>query len=213
MATEAAQQRAAETAPEQRTATGGAALRQKVTDAITEATFAELAETGYARLSMEAVARRAGVGKAALYRRWPSKQEMLTDLIRQAVEDSLPPLPATGALHTDLRELLGTLRGQLDGAAVRGIGPGLVAEASHTGVLAEVLHTSVAEPRRAAARALFQAAIDRGELPDRLDLELASDLIIAPLGFRMLIMGGTSDDEYLETLTNAIEAALKVAVR
>jgi AcrR family transcriptional regulator len=203
----------ARTAAEQRTATGGAALRQKVTDAITEATFAELAETGYARMSMEAVARRAGVGKAALYRRWSSKEEMLTDLIRQAVEDTLPPIPATGALHTDLRELLGTLRGQLDGPAVRGIGPGLLAEASHTGALADVLHTSVAGPRRAAARTMFQAAIDRGELSDRLDLELASDLIIAPLGFRMLIMGGASDDEYLETLTNAIEAALKAAVR
>ncbi len=69
MATErmAVQQTApARATAEQRTATGGAALRQKVTDAITEATFAELAETGYARLSMEAVARRAGVGKAAL---------------------------------------------------------------------------------------------------------------------------------------------------
>ena len=198
---------------EGRPASGGALLRQRVTDAITEAAFVELAETGYARMSMEAVARRAGVGKAALYRRWSSKEEMLTELIRQAVENTLPPIPATGALHTDLRELLGTLRGQLADPAVRGIGPGLVAEASHTGALANVLQNSVAAPRRAAARAMFQAAIDRGELPDRLDLELASDLIIAPLGFRMLIMGDTSDDEYLETLTNAIEAALKAAVR
>jgi AcrR family transcriptional regulator len=201
------------TAVEQRTATGGAALRQKVTDAITEATFAELAENGYARMSMEGIARRAGVGKAALYRRWSSKEEMLTELIRQAVEDTLPPLPATGAFHTDLRELLGTLRGQLANPAVRSIGPGLVAEATHTSALEEVLKNSVAAPRRVAARALFQAAIDRGELPARLDLELAMDLIIAPLGFRMLIMGGESDDEYLETLTNAIEAALRAAVR
>jgi AcrR family transcriptional regulator len=197
----------------ERPATGGAALRQKVTDAITEATFAELAETGYARMSMEGIARRAGVGKAALYRRWSSKEEMLTELIRQAVEDTLPPLPATGAFHTDLRELLGTLRGQLANPAVRGIGPGLLAEATHTSALEEVLRTSVAAPRRVAARALFQAAIDRGELPARLDMELAMDLIIAPLGFRMLVMGGESDEEYLETLTNAIEAALRAAVR
>jgi AcrR family transcriptional regulator len=195
------------------TATGGAALRQKVTDAITEATFAELAETGYARMSMEAIARRAGVGKAALYRRWPSKQEMLTELIRKAVEDTLPPTPTTGALHADLREFLGTLRGQLANPAVTSIGPGLLAEVRHTGALADVMHTCVAAPRRAAARAMFQAAIDRGELPALLDLELAADLLIAPLGFRMLIMNGTSDDEYLDTLTTAIEAALKAAVR
>ena len=197
----------------ERPGTGGAALRQKVTDAITEATFAELAETGYARMSMEAVARRAGVGKAALYRRWSSKEEMLTELIRQAVEDTLPPMPSTGALRTDLRALLGTLRSQLANPVVRGVGPGLVAEASHTGALAELMYTSVAAPRRAAARAMFRAAIERGELPARLDLELAADLIIAPLGFRMLIMGDNSDDEYLDTLTAAIEAALKAAVR
>jgi AcrR family transcriptional regulator len=197
----------------ERTATGGAALRQRVTDAITEATFAELAETGYARMSMEAIARRAGVGKAALYRRWPSKEQMLTELILQAVEDALPPTPDTGALHTDLREFLGVLRGQLANPALISIGPGLLAEASRTGALADVLHTSVAAPRRAAAYAMLKAAIDRGELSAALDLELAADLLIAPLGFRVLIMGGESDDAYVDTLTAAIEAALKVAVR
>jgi AcrR family transcriptional regulator len=197
----------------ERTATGGAALRQKVTDAITEATFAELAETGYARMSMEAIARRAGVGKAALYRRWPSKQEMLSELIRKAVEDTLPPIPATGALHTDLREYLGTLRGQLADPLVSSIGPGLIAEARHTGALADVLRTAVATPRRAAARTILQTSIDRDELPANLDLELAVDLLIAPLGFRILIIDGNTDDAYLDTLTTAIEAALKAAVR
>jgi GNAT superfamily N-acetyltransferase len=48
--------------------------KQQVTDAIAEAAFAEVVETGYARMPMDAVARRAGVGKAALYRRWSSKQ-------------------------------------------------------------------------------------------------------------------------------------------
>jgi AcrR family transcriptional regulator len=188
-------------------------LRQQVTDAITEATFAELAETGYARMSMEAIARRAGVGKAALYRRWSSKQEMVAELIRNAVEDTLPPIPATGALHTDLREVLGTIRAQLAHPVVRSIAPGLLAEASHTSTFADMLYTSVAPPRRAAGRAVLQAAIDRGELPADLDTELALDLLIAPLIFRVLIVDGNSDDAYLDTLTTAIEAAMKVAVR
>jgi AcrR family transcriptional regulator len=153
------------------------------------------------------------VGKAALYRRWPSKQEMLTELIRAAVEDTLPPLPATGALRTDLREFLGALRGQLANPLVGSIGPGLIAEARHSAAVEDVLRTSVAAPRRAAVHAMLQAAIDRGELPARLDLELAADLLIAPLGFRVLIMDGDSDDAYLDTLTTAIEAALKAAVR
>jgi AcrR family transcriptional regulator len=197
---------------EGRPASGGALLRQRVTDAITEAAFVELAENGYARMSMEAVARRAGVGKAALYRRWPSKQAMLTELIRDRVAGTLPPTPATGALHTDLRELLASFRRQLANPLLARIGAGLLAEASHDGALAEVLHTGVAAPRRAAARAMLQSAIDRGELPPGLDSELAADLLIAPLAFRMLVMRGGSDDEYLDALTNATEAALKAAV-
>jgi len=56
-----------------------------------------------------------------------------------------------------------------------------------------------------------RGAVDRGELPAGLDLELGTDLLIAPLAFRTLVMRGRSDDEYLETLTNATEAALKAA--
>ncbi len=76
-----------------------------------------------------------------------------------------------------------------------------------------MLQTSVAGPRRAASRAVLQAAIDRGELPARLDMELALDLLIAPLIFRMLIMDGDSGDAYLDTLTAAIDAALRAAAR
>ena len=196
-----------------RPATGGAVLRQRVTEAITEAAFTELAEAGYARMSMEAVARRAGVGKAALYRRWPSKQAMVTELIRSTVTDALPPTPATGALHTDLRELLATFRSQLASPLLARIAAGLLAEASHDDALAQGLHTGVTAPRRAAARTILQGAIDRGELPVGLDLDLGTDLLIAPLAFRMLVIQGRSDDEYLETLTNAIEAALRAAIR
>ncbi|MGN5377211.1 TetR/AcrR family transcriptional regulator [Streptomyces lasalocidi] len=148
-----------------RPVTGGAVLRQRVTEAITEATFAELAEAGYARMSMESVARRAGVGKAALYRRWPSKQAMVTELIGSKVSDALPPTPATGALRTDLRELLAAFRDQLADPLLARIAAGLFAAASHDGALAQGLHTGVAAPRRAAARTILQNAIDRGELP------------------------------------------------
>jgi AcrR family transcriptional regulator len=101
---------------------GGATLRQGVTDAITAATFEELADSGYARMSMDAIARRAGVGKAALYRRWTSKEAMLVDLIGGAVRSSLPATPNTGALRTDLREMFGNLRTQLSHPLVARIG-------------------------------------------------------------------------------------------
>lgn len=193
--------------------TGAAVLRPRVTDAITAATFAELADVGYARLTMEAVARRAGVGKAALYRRWSSKRGMLTELIRHAVEDSIPAVPDTGTLRGDLREVLADTRRQLLDPVVNAVGPTLLAEMRHTSAVADVLHAGVAAPRRAAAGAMLQAAIDRGELPATLDMDLATDLLVAPLGFRMLIMNGTVDDAYLDTLATALEAALRAGAR
>jgi AcrR family transcriptional regulator len=196
---------------EGRPASGGAVLRQRVTDAITQAAFAELAEAGYARMSMEAVARRAAVGKAALYRRWPSKLAMVTELIHTRVIEELPLPPATGALHADLRGLLGAFRDQLANPLIARIAPWLLAEASHDSALAEVIYDEAAAPRRAAARKILQGAIDRGELPSGLDLELGTDLLIAPLAFRTLVMRGRSDDEYLDMLTSATEAALKAA--
>ncbi|MFD0663561.1 TetR/AcrR family transcriptional regulator [Thermocatellispora tengchongensis] len=91
-----------------RTPTGAAVLQPSVTNAITEAVLDELAEQGYARLSMEAVAKRAGVGKSALYRRWPSKQEMAISVIS---EFSLAQIevPDTGSLRGDLRATLDTV--------------------------------------------------------------------------------------------------------
>lgn len=196
-----------------RPVSGGAVLRERVTEAITEAAFGELADAGYARLSMVAVARRAGVGKAALYRRWPSKQAMITELVRSKVTETLPRTPATGDLHTDLRELLAAYRSQLANPLLALIGAELLAESRRDSTLATMLHTEVAAPRRLAARAILQDAIDHGELPPTLDMELATDLLIAPLVFRMVLIDEHSDDDYLETLTAATLAALKAAVR
>ncbi|MFF3255967.1 TetR/AcrR family transcriptional regulator [Actinacidiphila glaucinigra] len=197
-----------------RPATGGAVLRERVTEAITKAAFAELAEVGYARLSMEAVTRRADVGKAALYRRWPSKQAMITELVRNKVTETLPHTPATGDLQADLLQLLTAYRAQLANPLLALIGAELLAESRRDSALARMLHTEVAAPRRRAAHTILQSAIDRGELPPTLDMELATDLLIAPLAFRMVILDERSDDDdYLETLTAATLAALKAAVR
>ncbi|MEU8718613.1 TetR/AcrR family transcriptional regulator [Streptomyces sp. NPDC048663] len=196
-----------------RPVSGGAVLRERVTAAITDAALGELADVGYARMSMEAVARRAGVGKAALYRRWPSKQAMITELVRSKITETLPHIPATGDLHSDLRGLLAAYHSHLANPLVALIGADLLAESRRDSTLADMLQTEVAAPRRQAARCVLQGAIDHGELPPTLDLKLATDLLIAPLAFRTLILDERSDDEYLETLTAATLAALKAAVR
>src|SRR5258705_4990604 len=77
-----------------RTPAGAAVLQADVTEAIRQAFFSELAESGYGRLSIEAVARRATVGKPAIYRRWRSKQDMAVALISQGAW-AQPGMPDT----------------------------------------------------------------------------------------------------------------------
>lgn len=88
-----------------RQAAGAAVLQDNVTAAITRAVFREIARTGYAALTMEAAARRAGVGKAALYRRWPSKLPMVAGLLSK-VGVLLAEIPDAGSLHGDVRAFL-----------------------------------------------------------------------------------------------------------
>jgi AcrR family transcriptional regulator len=190
---------------------GAAVLSESVTAAISAAMFDELSETGYGRMSMEAVARRAGVGKAAIYRRWPSKQAMLIDLVGQVVRRHVPIVPDTGSLAGDVRAFLDITVGQAADPRVNRIVLEMLAETGRNSELATQLRDVAAPPRRAAADAVLTRAIERGELPTDLDHDLGIDLLISPLLFRLLLTGGTAEGAYLERLALVIEAGLAVA--
>jgi AcrR family transcriptional regulator len=191
-----------------RTPTGAALLRESVTETIRRAMFEELAESGYARMSMEAVTRRAGVGKAALYRRWPSKEAMVVDLVSEAAGEQIPTTTDSGSLRGDverfIRETIHALRHPLAGRII----PDLLAESARNSTLREALHHAVLAPRRAAVATLLSRATERGELPLDIDTSLAIDLFGAPLYFRVLAAGGPTDDAYVTRLTNAVVAAI-----
>ncbi len=195
--------------PSRRRPAGAAVLQENVTSAITAAAFGELAEAGYARMSMEAVARRAGVGKAALYRRWDSKDAMLTDLVARAVREHALIHADTGTLRGDVDAYLRATFRELSNPLVSRIAPDFLAESPRNPPLAAALRKVIATPRREVADAMLSRAIDRGELPADLDHDLALDLLAAPLGFRLLITQGVTDDDYLRRLTDVTVAALK----
>ncbi|MFD9792741.1 TetR/AcrR family transcriptional regulator [Streptomyces sp. NPDC059070] len=191
--------------------TGAGVLRESVTETIRRAVFEELAESGYARTSMEAVTRRAGVGKAALYRRWPSKEAMVVELVSGAAAAHIPTTADSGSLHDDverfLRETLAALRHPLVGRII----PDLVAESARSASLRAALHESVLAPRRTAVATLLERAAARGELPPDIDTGLATDLFGAPLYFRMLAVGGPTDDAYVARLARAVVAAVSAS--
>ncbi len=189
--------------------TGAAVLQENVTNAIAAAAFAELAKSGYARMSMEAVARRAGVGKAALYRRWDSKGAMLIDLVASAVRDHALIQPNTGTLLGDVEAYIRVTASQLSDPLIARIAPDFLGESPRNPAVAAALREVIATPRREIADALLSQAMRRGELPADLDHELALDLLVAPLGFRLLISRAPVDDDYLRRLAHATVAALK----
>lgn len=187
---------------------GAALLRVDVTEAITAALFAELAEVGYGRLAVDAVAKRAGVGKTAIYRRWPSKEAMVLDLVSSTAVDAID-IPDTGTLRGDVRGFLSDASDALEHPLAARIIPDLLAEAARNPELADVLLAGVRDPRRAKAAAMVRRAIDRGELPGDTDVERALDFLAGPLYWRLCLIRTPTGSDYLDRLADQITAAMR----
>jgi AcrR family transcriptional regulator len=148
--------------------------------AILEATLALLVEVGYSSLTVEGVAQRAGVGKATIYRRWPSKLPLVIEAFRQ-----LPGFEEadTGDLATDLEQMLKSYLRTYHTSPLGAVVPSLAGELPHNPELME-LFAPVVKARRQPLIHAFQRAIARGEIPADTDLDLAADLIFGPITVR-----------------------------
>ncbi len=187
---------------------GAAVLRGDITVAIRNAVMNELAEVGYGRLSIEAVARRAGVGKTAIYRRWSNKLEMVLEIVSDVAGRAVP-LPDTGSLAGDLRLLMMIAAKALQHRIASQIIPDLMAEAARNPQIAETLQTALRTHQHAVGEQLVGQAVARGELPPGADPEMAVDLILGPLYWRLAVARSPIDDDYLDKLTAAVTAALQ----
>jgi AcrR family transcriptional regulator len=182
-------------------------LRGDITAAIRNAVMHELAGVGYGRLSIEAVARRAGVGKTAIYRRWSNKLEMVLEIVSDVAGRSVP-LPDTGSLRGDLEILLMIVSKALEHRLASQIIPDLLAETARNPQIAETLGRALRTHQHAVGIKLVGSAVERGELPPGADPDVAVDLILGPLYWRLAIARTPVTDEYLSMLTEAVTAAL-----
>lgn len=189
--------------------TGAAVMQPAVTQALSRALFQEWAMTGYAGLRLERVAKRAGVGKAALYRRWPSKAAMASACLAD-VGITITEVPDTGSLEGDVRALLFSIRKVLRHPLVRRILPDLHAEIGRSPELRASIRPFQAA-RRERGNAVVERAIARGELDAATDRELVADLIGAPLYWRLTVTGGVADRNYVNLLATALTAAIKAS--
>ena len=151
--------------------------------AILQATLELLAEGGYAAVTMEAVAARAGVGKATLYRRHPHKEQLVVDALATLAEAVAPvagtPRDQLVALLEGLQRRTGSLAGRLF--------PRLVSEAVDNPQLMALYRQQVVEPRRERFRAVLRRAVELGEVRPDLDVDHAVDLLVGPVAYRSLL--------------------------
>ncbi|WP_420750049.1 TetR/AcrR family transcriptional regulator [Rhodococcus sp. O3] len=190
------------------TARRSAAARAAILDAAVDI----VGEVGYAKLSIEAIAARAGVGKQTIYRWWPSKGSVLLDayLRLSTGDDPQQPvaLPDTGDLEADLRTVLRATVAELtDPRFERPLRAVTLAVLSDP-VLAEEYRQRVEAPVREMKLQRLRAARTAGQLASNIDLDLALDTIFAPLTQRWLFGTGPLTREYADKLVENALAGL-----
>jgi AcrR family transcriptional regulator len=147
--------------------------RRESHEAVLLATRTLLNEVGYQRLTFEGVARRAGVGKATIYRWWPNKAALVIEALSGDVP--LPPIPETGDLETDLRTAVRLTVDLVSAMPTCLILPALLADViqdpTGTGAFADLIH-----PRQASVVELLERARLDGRLPSATDTSLLVDI-------------------------------------
>lgn len=174
----------------------------------TLAAAAELVlEQGLGAVSMDAVAARAKVSKATIYRWWPNKETLAMDALYHEW-DGIPVARDTGSLRTDL---LGLLRPWARLARQRPYGrviAALLTEAQTNAEFAGQYRARFVEPRRDQARAVFRRAAERGEMPADTDVELALDLLYGPIYHRLLHGHAPVNDTFVREVVDTVLAGL-----
>ncbi|MEW6475324.1 MAG: TetR/AcrR family transcriptional regulator [Actinomycetota bacterium] len=149
--------------------------------AILDAALAAFIEHGYEGMSVEAVAERAGVGKTTIYRRWPSKQELVVAALDTLLEDVHPT--ATGDTEADLVALVGRAHDFITRTKAGEVLPRMIGELAAGTPLGRAYFDKVMRPRLGELAALFEDARARGELRSDLDVDLALAAIIGSMMF------------------------------
>ena len=152
---------------------------------ILDAALTVLAEVGYDKLTMDAVATEAKASKATLYRRWSSKPELVVDAVCSHKEQ--PPVPDTGTLRGDLLAAYCGLGG-VDPRA-NAVLAAVVTAMSRDEEFASIYRRDFIGPKQAAMRQVMERARDRGEIRDDVDLELVSPALPAIVLHRVFLLG------------------------
>ncbi|MFJ3419076.1 TetR/AcrR family transcriptional regulator [Streptomyces sp. NPDC086082] len=189
--------------------TRGRPRSEAVERAITEGVM-KLLEDGVplAELSIERIARTAGVGKATIYRRWPGKEELFVDVVREA-EPQDPELPGI-SLRDDLVAMTEQLRQRGLMTRSSALLHNVYAQMKSTPKLWDAYHATVVEPRRRRQVELLRRGQETGELRTDIDAELMNDMIVGPMLLRTVMR---FDADLPEGLSELLVDTVLVALR
>ena len=183
---------------------GDAAPRRRRGTLLVEEIYAacrdELREHGYSALTMDRVAVRARAGKATLYRRWPSKVELVADTLRHYAPVFAPP-PDSGRLRDDLLALLRTAADELNGPACEA-SRGLIAELVSNPELAALLRDRLTNPIVSPSLEVLRRAVVRGEVSPRALIPQVAAVGGELLIHRVLFLGAPMADDALEDIVD-----------
>jgi len=174
---------------------------------ILQATLLLLRDRGYAGMSVEGVAAAAGVGKTAIYRRYPSKAELAAAAVRSLRDDSGPP-PNTGSARADIVEMMAGFQPALERAGFAMIGALLTEERRNPGLL-ETFRMRIFRPRRREAIKVLQRGVERGEIRMDADLDVAVDALIGSVLANHVMASGNPRqriEQTVETIWRGLEA-------
>src|SRR5919204_4352055 len=165
---------------------GGRPRHPDVDRAILEATLDAFIQDGYEGMSVDGVAERAGVAKATVYRRWPSKQELLIAAGQHLYEEHVH-FPDSGELRTDLVTLLRVVRHMATQTKAGQAMPRMVREVAAGTSLGRAFQERILLPRFRLAKEILARAQERGELREDLDLDLAVASLVGTVIFLHLL--------------------------
>jgi AcrR family transcriptional regulator len=180
-------------------------------EAVLEAADGLLVEKGYAGVTMEGIAARAGVAKQTIYRWWPSKFEVLMDTFLDDAGSQLA-IPDTGTTTEDLRQHLHRLADFLTEADAGQVMLALIGQAQHDRAVAAVFRQRYLDDRRALDRTILERGVARGDVRADVDLDLVIDVLYGPVYHRVLLSGLPVNGEFIDALVGHVFAPLAGAV-
>lgn len=195
-----------ETCSEATKSSPGRRRSQQSYAAIMKATVELLEECGYGGINIEALARRAGVGKQTIYRWWTCKAAIVMEAYSAQAAKTVP-VPDTGSVCGDLLQVLQHLCEVLNTTAGLAM-TSLIAEAQIDPKVGVAFREQFIKSRRETVRIILQRGIERGEIRENVNMELAIDTFYAPVWYRLLLKHAPLDEEFTEEVVNLLMQGL-----